>query len=215
MRRPIAWIACFLCFGLSLSTQVFACQGTTDVFDDKFTSIDPAWSNLASYYGKIDNGHLLLEIPPQTPTTTPYATHSLNQNNSYTDAVFCVTFSFDATQDPSFTTFGLSFWGTDDSAFYTFTVSANGHYQVSRKIADNRFLFPIPWTANPLIKTEFGQKQELEVRTKQNSAELFIGGTKVGDLKGIIPNGGGTVGIFYQTPGTGGKISVTEFQVKN
>lgn len=65
------------------------------------------------------------------------------------------------------------------------------------------------------MKKELGQKQELEIHLKQNSAELFINGTKVGDIKGAMPNGGGVVGIYYGFPAIGGKISVTEFQVKN
>ena len=94
-------------------------------------------------------------------------------------------------------------------------MSPVGTYEVAR-LAGKRWLFPISWTPTELVKKEIGQKQELEIHTKQNNAELFINGTKVADYTGTMPSGGGAVGILYQFPSaTGGKIIVTEFQVKN
>jgi hypothetical protein len=217
MSRSLVWIATLLALGLSVSTQALACQGTAMLFDDKFEAIDPAWQNLATNNGKIENKHLLIALSPLENPANSTATASMNQRDIYTDIIACVDFSID-TQTPDSRVgdfvFGIIFWGADSSSYTVLAITQKGSYAVLRN-ASNRWLYPIPWTESALVKKEAGQQQELEIHTKQNSAELFINGTKVGDIKGTMPSGGGTVGIFYQVPGTGGKISVTRFQVKN
>ena len=46
-------------------------------------------------------------------------------------------------------------------------------------------------------KEELGQKQEIEVHTKQNSAELFINGTKITDIKGRCQLGAGPLECLF------------------
>lgn len=100
---------------MSLSTQALACQGTTTVFDDKFREIDPAWQNLKTYFGKVDNGHLLIDAPDQGTKAISYGIRILNQSNVYTDAYVCANFSFNEAKEPAETHFGIAFWAVDES----------------------------------------------------------------------------------------------------
>ena len=108
MRRSIICVASLLACGLPLSTQVLACQGTTTVFDDKFTTIDKEWQTLPGAPSTIDNNHLLIDVHPQD-YPAGFGSHSLNQRDIYADAIFCATFSFDSTSDVNNTTFGIAF----------------------------------------------------------------------------------------------------------
>ena len=213
MRDPVAFIVGLIGFNILMATPALACQGTTTVLDDKFSSIDSAWANLSTYNGKIESGHLILDVPAQVPPAD-YVTHVFNQSDIYTDVNVCVNFSFDATQAPNSTSFGIVFWGLDDNSYYNFEVSPTGSFSVFRKVGDTRYLYPIPWTATPLAKKELNQSQEIEINMKQNTAELFLNGSKIADFKGNMPSGGGEIGMWYGLPSSGGRISVSEFLVK-
>ncbi len=69
------------------------------LFDDKFEAIDPAWQNLATNNGKIENKHLLIALSPLENPANSTATASMNQRDIYTDIIACVDFSID-TQTP-------------------------------------------------------------------------------------------------------------------
>jgi hypothetical protein len=211
------WACALACVTLALTVEASACPKGDAQFNDDFSAtVDPAWSYLSDN-GKADGGHLVIALGPQKGAAdSSSSNHSLNQTNVYTDATVCLDFAFKDTKDPDNTNFGVAFWGVDDNHFYTLEINMSGYYQLARKVNDQRWLYPIPWTKSTLVKQDMNAPQEIIVTTKGNVVSVTLNGTKIADSRGQAPDGGGTVGLYWTVPNKdGAQFTVSQIQVTN
>ncbi len=200
--------------GLAIALSVNsaeACQGSKVQFEDKFANLDPAWSPLDDH-ASAANGKLMIKAAPDQP----WASHMLNQANTFGDANYCATVVFPVIKDSANAMLGLVFWGTDDAHFWMLVISPVGQFSVQHKVADGRILVPVRWTSNPAIKQGAGVPYDLEIRTKGNSATVFVNGAQVGQVSGQPPDGGSLTGIYWSEPAEAdATIEVSNLKVMN
>ncbi len=200
-----------LLFGLTavaaaaLGHSAFACQGSKILFEDKFATLNQGWGQDQNV--SVAGGKLVAKAPDTN------GDHILYQGNVFPDAGVCVTEDFAASPDPANAVAGVVFWAVDDSHYYVLEISADGSWAVARKLADNRWILPIKWNANPAVRKGLNTPNELEVQTKGNNAALFINGTKMGEVSGQMPDGGQLIGFFWQGV-NGGETRVEYVDVK-
>jgi len=172
-----------------------ACEGSKVLFEDKFVSLDPAWSPVDDH-AAIAGGKLAVKAAPDQV----WASHMLNQSTTFDDASYCATVVFPTIKDFSNGVLGLIFWGLDDAHYWMLAVSPIGQFSVQHKVADGRILVPVRWTQNPAIKQGAGVPYDLEIRTKGNTATVFVNGAQVGQVSSQPPDGGSLTGVYWSLP---------------
>lgn len=174
---------------LALTGAAAACNGQTVLYEDDFTSADPAWGD---YDGQKIAGGKLTVSPAQ------YAGYAIqNQTGFFTDFDVCVDV-VQKNSDPTTGYAGILFWGTDYDNFYTFDVATNGYVRVSRK-QNTRWLTPVAWVTVPGVKAGTDVNQ-VRVVVVGNQATLFVNGAQAAAFKGQPPQGGGLIGVYAASP---------------
>ena len=195
-----------------------ACEGGKTLLEDKFEKFNPAWGfTIDPASEKIDANGLSFDYPPN------YYRRGISQLSYYNDYVACATFtvSFTCTnpdQCESQPYVGLVVLGNDNKNFYTFEVAAAyGTYSLSR-VQNNKWLYPIGWTALPDGKKFMsGEKIELQATVKGSNMKFKVNGKEVLEFDGVAPEGGSLVGFevgTYQIDTKNSQFSLSNVTVK-
>jgi hypothetical protein len=176
------------------------------LFEDKFTSLDPAWGAPGPIMD-VKDGKLV--ITPQKNTSQTI----LNQANVFpNDMEASFTMAFVKAPAPTWGS-GLVFWARDYNEYYAVLVNAEGWFAVQRYVA-GRYLLPVAWRESDAIKKGEGAVNKVKVVTKDNKATISINGKEVISLSGQPPQGGSLTG-FKVASGPEGENSVafSDFQL--
>jgi hypothetical protein len=191
-----------------------ACDGGKTLLEDKFAKMNPAWGfSLDPATEKIDPNGYAADFQPNMYR------RGVSQLSFYTDYVACATFTMNFTctnkdQCESQPYVGLVLLANDNKNFYSFEVGpAYSTYSLAR-VQNNKWLFPIGWTALPDGKTIMsGEKFEIEAVVKGPSMKFKINGKDVVEFEGVAPDGGSLVGFEVSTNATDTKS--TQFSLSN
>jgi hypothetical protein len=163
------------------------CWAAKVVFEDKFTSLDPAWGSPSAVVN-VKDGKLV--ITPEKNTTQTI----LNQANVLpNDMEASYSLSFIKATAPTWGS-GLVFWAKDYDEYYAVLINAQGWFGVQRHVA-NRFLLPVAWRESDAIKKGEGAENQVKVVTKGKQATVFINGKEAVTLNGQPPEGGSLIGF--------------------
>jgi hypothetical protein len=163
------------------------CWAAKVVFEDKFTSLDPAWGSPSAIIN-VKDGKLV--ITPEKNTTQTI----LNQANVLpNDMEASYSLSFIKATAPTWGS-GLVFWAKDYDEYYAVLINAQGWFGVQRHVA-NRYLLPVAWRESDAIKKGEGAENQVKVVTKGKQATVFINGKEVVTLNGQPPEGGSLIGF--------------------
>ncbi len=176
------------------------------LFEDKFTSLDPAWGAPGPIMD-VKDGKLI--ITPQTNTSQTI----LNQANVFpNDAEASFTMTFVKVPAPTWGS-GLVFWAKDYNEYYAVLINAQGWFAVQRYIA-GRYLLPVAWRESDVIKKGEGAANQVKVVTKDNKATISINGKEVISLSGQPPQGGTLVGFKVASgPEGANSVAFSNFQL--
>jgi hypothetical protein len=180
-----------------------ACDGGKTLLEDKFEKLNPAWGfSLDPATEKIDANGYRADFPPNAYR------RGISQLSYYTDYVACATFAMSFTctnkdQCESLPYVGLVVLANDSKNYYAFEVStAYGNYSLTR-VQNNKWLFPIAWTALPDGKKfTSGEKIEIEAVVKGSTMKFKVNGKDVTDFEGVAPEGGSLIGFEVSTNST-------------
>jgi hypothetical protein len=195
-----------------------ACDGGKTLLEDKFEKLNPAWGfTLDAATEKLDSNGLSFDYPPN------YYRRGLSQLSYYSDYVACATFTVkftctNANQCESQPYVGLVVLANDSKNFYTFEVSAPyGTYSLSR-VQNNKWLYPVSWTALPDGKKFMsGERLELQATVKGSNMKFKVNGKDVLDFDGVAPDGGSLVGWevgTYQVDTKNSQFSLSNVTIK-
>lgn len=181
---------------------VYACKGSQLLFEDNFSTLDPAWGvqgpNLS-----VNNGKLIV----QPEINSSYV--ALNQGNIFEDIDACVKLSQVKSDDPTYSA-GLIFWAKDSSDYYYFLVTSDGWYSVKRWV-NQRSLAPVDWRKSPAIKNGLGETNHLRVVAGGTKATVYVNDTELITFSGQPPQGGSFVGMIAFSPEKATNKNVWEF----
>jgi hypothetical protein len=169
------------------------------LFEDKFTTLDPAWGAPGPIMDAKD-GKLIMT--PETNTTQTV----LNQANVFpNDGEASFNMTFVKAQAPNWGS-GLVFWAKDYNEYYALLINPEGWFAIQRFVA-GRYLLPVAWRESDATKKGEGAENQVKVVTKGNKATIFINGKEVISLTGQPPQGGSLIG-FKVASGPEGSNSV-------
>jgi hypothetical protein len=176
------------------------------LFEDKFTSLDPAWGAPGPIMDAKDGK---LVITPQQNTSQTI----LNQANVFpNDAEASFTMTFIKAPAPTWGS-GLVFWAKDYNEYYAVLVNAEGWFAVQRYVA-GRYLLPVAWRESDAIKKGEGAANQVKVATKGNKAAISINGKEVISLSGQPPEGGSLIGFKVASgPEGANSVAFSNFQL--
>jgi hypothetical protein len=191
-----------------------ACEGGKVLLEDKFDKLNPAWGfTLDAATEKLDANGLSADAPPN------YYRRALSQLSYYTDYVACATFTTvftctNTSQCESQPYVGIVVLAGDSKNFYTFEVSPSYNTYSLSRVQNNKWLYPIGWTAMPDNKKfATGEKIELEAAVKGSNMKFKVNGKQVLEFEGVAPDGGSLVGFELSTFASDTKNS--RFQLSN
>ena len=171
------------------------CTGKVLLSDD-FRQVDDSWGVEA------DSDAVTVEDGKVKVKSDPNGVYQLVYNGQlFDDADYCVTVqSPNNVKDVNDTTVlaGLIFWAQDGANFYALEVAAAGVASLSR-VVKGKWTTPVPWHAFSGVKKGAGAKNMLRVTTSGSSIIAYINGQKFASVKGQLPDGGGTVGLYAQS----------------
>jgi hypothetical protein len=169
------------------------------LFEDQFTSFDPAWG-VSGQRIHIDDGKLIINGEPDL------AFNYLNQTGVLpNDMEASFTMSFIKAEEPAYGS-GLLFWARDYGAWYGLLINPNGWVAVQR-FDGGHFNMPVPWRESDAIAKGEGRVNQVKVATIGNEATVFINGEKVISFTGYPPRDGSLIG-FRAASGPDGSNSV-------
>jgi hypothetical protein len=182
-----------------LCLAVTASPAGKTLFEDKFTSLDPAWGKAGATM-KLKDGKIV--ITPERNTTQTI----LNQGSVFPndmEAGYAMTFV--RAPAPIWGS-GLVFWAKDYDEYYALLINPQGWFAVQRFVAD-RYLLPVAWRESEAIKKGYGVVNQVKVVTKENKATVMINGKEVISFHGQPPQGGSLIG-FKVSSGPEGENAV-------
>ena len=163
------------------------CWAAKVVFEDKFTTLDPAWGSPSAIMN-VKDGKLV--ITPERNTTQTI----LNQANVLpNDMEASVSLSFIKATAPTWGS-GLVFWAKDYDEYYAALINAQGWFGIQRHVS-NRYLLPVAWRESDAVKKGEGVENQIKVVTKGTQATVYINGKEVISLNGQPPEGGTLIGF--------------------
>ena len=186
------------------------CGAGKVLFEDAFTSHDPAWGPKDDRLA-IASGEAVLSPVPGTRTLR------WNRAFVFEDVDVCATARLTSyTSDPITSYAGLMFWVRDDRNYYQAVIAESGHFTVARvvdgKVAQKR---PVAWTSLDIAEAKAKDRNTLRVATKGDRVVISINGKQVARFIGAPPRGPSYVGVLAaSSPGkTGDTWSITDFKV--
>lgn len=203
MKRKVAILAMAMAVvGLAVTAGLAGKM----VFEDKFASLDPSWG-ASSAFMSVKDGKLV--ITPEKNTTQAI----LNQANILpNDMEASYAMAFVTAPAPTWGS-GLIFWAKDYDEYYAVLINAQGWFAVQRHVA-GRYLLPVAWQENEVIKKGEGADNQVKVVTKDNKATVSINGKEVTSLSGQPPQGGSLIGFKVASgPEGSNSVAFTNLQV--
>ena len=188
MRVAIHFIGLFAGYlGCSLVAPAAVACGTGQVLvQDNFDTLD-AWGNLPS---EVSGGGGMMRI--LQPPGRFY--RAFNQTDFFTSNNICVDANIVAAGNLGAEPFvGIAFW-TVKNDFYRFMVSGDGRYFIGRQW-NGLSTFPRSWTTAASLKKGLNVWNEIEVRTRGNTASFRLNGVEVARINALQPANGGLVGL--------------------
>ncbi|MBX3577904.1 MAG: hypothetical protein KF723_11890 [Rhizobiaceae bacterium] len=189
--RPHLATGVAVALSLFVSSAALACEGSSVLYEDDFSSADPAWGNYSDL--KIDNGVLTLLVNPDSGY--PLENQSGFFEGNYDICVDVVQ----KNTDPSTSWASLLFWGTDYDNYYLFQAATNGYVNVARK-QKGRWLNPVNWIQTNGVVKPGTESNNLRVVIVGNQVTGYVNGQQVLQFKGQPPEGGGLIGVYGNSP---------------
>ncbi len=157
------------------------------LFEDKFATLDPSWG-ASSAIMNVKDGKFV--ITPEKNTTQTI----LNQANILpNDMEASFTMTFLQAPAPTWGS-GLVFWAKDYDEYYAVLINPQGWFAVQRHVA-NRYLLPVAWRENDVIKKGEGAENQVKVVCKGDQATIIINGKEVISFHGQPPQSGSLIGL--------------------
>ena len=191
MRLMIGVLAVAVMVFLFAARDAMACKGSEVIFEDGFTTMDPAWGE-PSNRQSVRDGKFVIEPEAEKLWS------AINQANVFGDMDACVKVTIAKSDDVSWGG-GLIFWAKGYDDYYYLLINGDGWFAV-RRWTNGRALDPVPWRQNAALKKGVGQTNQLRVVTKGNEATVYINDTQVVSFKGQPPQGGGFIGVIGNAP---------------
>jgi hypothetical protein len=176
-----------------------SCVGTA-AFEDDFRAPDAGWTR---GLGPRDTGsnaffadnRLVMKPAPKRGRTIVYP------SLIFRSAAICATVQSPANISSSLTA-GIAFWAADDRNLYALEIVPDGSYAV-RRLIDNNWSLVVAKQQSDAIKAGPDAVNQLEVRIRQNNAEIYVNGAKLQEFKGQPPARESTVGFVVRNDGEG------------
>lgn len=195
---------------IALAPAFADCKGRP-TFEDTFQNFDPSWGQ-ADASASVNNGKFVVSPSPG------YVRTVLSQSDFYGDGSICVQAAISEASSIDGVQALVAFWAVNNANTYLLNLGSDGKqglYKVER-LSNNRWLIPINWQADPVIKYQLGDVNEIEVQMAGRVATIVINGKKLGQFNGSPPDGGGLIGIGASaTAGVSAKVSFQKFQFFN
>lgn len=190
--------------------QSAPCAEGKVLFEDGFTSHDPAWGPKDARL-TISSGEAVLSPVPGTRT------FRWNRAFVFGDLDACASVRLaKPTSDPTSSYAGLMFWVKDNRNYYQAVLAPNGYFTVARvvdgAVEQKR---PVEWTKLDAAKTSTKEKNTLRVTTKGDAVEISVNGTKVAEFKGEPPGAPSYIGMLAASAPSkkGDSWSISDFKV--
>ncbi len=170
-----------------------SCQGKV-AFEDKFADLKPSWGNVGT--STVGSGKFHVQIDN---TSQVYKYN--NENDLYTDASVCVSYSFANIDTTTAPLAGIAFWQRDNNNYYVAEISPlnGGSLQVGRTVSQSSpWTHPVAWKTVKNFKAAVGALNQVEIRLKGGTASIFINGVLEAEVTGSPPAEGSLVGLFAQ-----------------
>jgi hypothetical protein len=212
MRKKIELLALAASFtGFIAMTPAFAACKGRPTFEDTFQNFDPSWGQ-ADAAASVNNGKFVVSPSPG------YVRIVLSQSDFYGDGSLCVQAAISEASSIDGTQALVAFWAVNNANTYLLTLGSDGKqgfFKVDR-LSNNRWLTPIHWQTDPVIKFQLGDVNDVEVQMAGRTATILINDKKLGQFNGSPPDGGGLIGIGASaSAGVTAKVSFQKFQFFN
>jgi subtilisin family serine protease len=176
----------------TLSPVTSDCAGKV-LLSDQFRLIDDNWDSEPDIVS-VEDGKVKIKVSDR-------AYSFLYNGEQFDDADYCVT-----VQNPkdlrrpidNSVLAGLLFWSEDRSNSCSLSISPDGYAKIGRQVR-GQWSSPVAWRVFDAVNQGEGAKNRLRVSTSGNLITAYINGVKFASLRGHLPDGGGTVGLFAQS----------------
>ena len=199
--KTLAWA---VVMAVLAASPAFACKGKSVLFEDSFTSVNPAWDLFNQT--KIQNGALQITATPGHIAAVFY------KGDAYDKADICVDTIVPNVSDPNNQGVpSLIFEGQGYDDFYAFYVSpAFGTASISR-LLKNKWLQPIPARKVDGLVTKAGGTNTLRLTLNGAHATAYVNDNKIVDFLINASEGGGLIGLEVD----GGATAPVTWNFKN
>jgi hypothetical protein len=162
-----------------------ACEGTSVVFEDKFTDDAGGWA--LNQDVEVKDGSFTFKLPPDAMQSDLNVTYTVDDADICSETVW-------PSDGSTILGAGLLFWGEDNRNYLQFGVLNNGKFWIARRL-DGKWHTIVENIDSSAIKVKPGETNMLRVKASDSTASFFINGTKVRDLRGQAPKGGWRFGL--------------------
>jgi hypothetical protein len=208
MRKKFELLVLATSFAAVLAAPAFAACKGRPTFEDDFQAFDPSWGKSDASLS-VDNGKLVVIPSPG------YVRTVLSQSDFYGDGSICVLASISEASAIDSAQALVAFWAVDTTNTYLLNLGSDGKqgfFKVDR-LSNNRWLTPIGWQTDPVIKYQLGEVNEIEVQMAGRTATIVINGKKLGQFNGSPPDGGSLIGLGASSAaGATVKVTFQKFQ---
>jgi hypothetical protein len=190
---------------------VNACEGNQVLLEDNFQRFSQRWGYPDQFH-TIGNGKFT--IAPALSRSYMASVDPPRQSLIDMDACVDVVLAQGGPQ-MLHTYGGIAFWVSHYNEFYELIIGPSGAFGVDRRLPDRRLMI-INFNPSTVVKSGVGQVNRLRVKTRGNTATLYINGIQVANITGEPPPRGGYVGLTAQSgPNTRDVYEFTNFKVTN
>jgi hypothetical protein len=200
VRWSLAASACLVFVALGPAAPARAADEPEVLFEDDFQTLEPSLGESNDYQWVKDKVFF-----KKLAAERSWA--GLYQSFVFENADIAIKARFPQAAAKSGAAVGIAFWARDATDYYTLEVTDGGAYRVSHNVR-GRWLFPVPIRKCPPLKTDPREWNDLRVVTLGRQAEFYVNGEKLITIAGQPPEGGGSLGPYFET---GTEEGVAEF----
>jgi len=203
LSRGLFAIATLSAISISLRCQpLFACEGTTTIFEDEFRDDSGGWSFAPAI--RVENSSLVVVAPANN------VLKSLNIANTVKKADICVETTFkDAPTSKIPVSAGLMFWSTDFNNYYSLQIQVNGAVGIWR-YQSGTWLGLRQNTEDSSVKKGQGEVNTLRVKASDKIVSLFVNGVLIREIRAEPPSPNWHFGLYGS--GTSDREATTIFK---